>query len=267
MSNDRKQDTVPDETAPQTPQEPGRAPGSRADEDENLTNESDEPVPGSREALENELADLKDRYLRLVADMDNLRKRTEREKADMAKYAVSEFARDVLSLSDNFQRAINSVPDEAAGQDENLSSFLEGVKMNERELQKVLERHGVARIDPKGEKFDPNMHQAVQQVDRPDLPNNTVCDVYQVGYTIADRVLRPAVVAVAKGGSREQGEQEGMARQESAGTASPRPQSPSSSSAQSAEGQSAPHDRKDGGNDETDRPASAEPGSVIDKNA
>jgi molecular chaperone GrpE len=197
MTNDKKQAGTSKDTASETPDAP-------SDNDENALFEDEfgELPPGPVELLEIEIANLKDRYIRLAADMENLRKRTERERADIKKYAVSEFARDILPLSDNFQRAIEAVPADAAQQDETLASFLEGVKMNERELQKVLERHGVTQLDPKGEKFDPNMHQAVQQIDNPDLPNNTVCDVYQVGYTIADRVLRPAVVSVAKGGPK-----------------------------------------------------------------
>lgn len=197
MTKDKKQaGTSPEDAAKNLDAQP------EADENEVFEDENGELLPGPVELLEIEIADLKDRYIRLAADMENLRKRTERERADIKKYAVSDFARDILPLSDNFQRAIAAVPSEAVEQDEILSSLLEGVKMNERELQKVLERHGVTQLDPKGEKFDPNMHQAVQQVDNPALPNNTVCDVYQVGYIIADRVLRPAVVAVAKGGPK-----------------------------------------------------------------
>lgn len=203
MSKDKKQDETSAKAAAKAArwtEPPAIQP--EIDEDEIFTDEDGELLPGPMEQLEIEIADLKDRYIRLAADMENLRKRSERERIDNKKYAVSEFARDILPLSDNFQRAIEAVPPEAAEQDETLASFLEGVKMNERELQKVLERHGVTQLNPKGEKFDPNMHQAVQQVDNPELPNNTVCDVYQVGYVIADRVLRPAVVAVAKGGPK-----------------------------------------------------------------
>ncbi len=175
------------------------------EEPEIAVDEDGELLPGPMEMLEIEIADLKDRYLRQAADMENLRKRTERERTDIKKYAVSEFARDILPLSDNFQRAIEAVPTEAAEQDEALKSFLEGVKMNERELQKVLERHGVTQLDPAGEKFDPNQHQAVQQIEDSNLPNNTVVEVFQVGYVIAERVLRPAVVSVAKGGAKAGG--------------------------------------------------------------
>jgi len=204
MNNEKKQDQTPlNEAAKPAGEAQTPATPTPADEEEIFVDEDGELLPGPMELLEIEIADLKDRYIRLAADMENLRKRTERERSDIKKYAVSEFARDILPLSDNFQRAIDAVPAEAAEQDEALASFLEGVRMNERQLQKVLERHGVTQLDPKGEKFDPNMHQAVQQVDNLELPNNTVCEVFQVGYIIADRVLRPAVVAVAKGGPKD----------------------------------------------------------------
>ncbi len=197
MTNDKKQDGTPEQDVPKSADVP-----AQSDDIEILTDEDGELLPGPMELLEIEIADLKDRYLRQAADMENLRKRTERERSDIKKYAVSEFARDILPLSDNFQRAIEAVPTEAAEQDEALKSFLDGVKMNERELQKVLERHGVTQLDPKGEKFDPNQHQAVQQIEDSNLPNNTVVEVFQVGYVIAERVLRPAVVSVAKGGAK-----------------------------------------------------------------
>jgi molecular chaperone GrpE len=161
------------------------------------------PAPDPLAVLKAENAELKEKYLRLYADMDNLRKRLEREKADTAKYAISEFARDIIPLSDNFQRAISAVSPEAAEKDEALKSFLDGIELTERELQRVLERHGVVKIDPKGEKVDPNLHQVVQQIEDASLPHNTVCDVYQVGYMIADRVLRTAMVAVSRGGPKD----------------------------------------------------------------
>ena len=197
MSNDKKTEEEPQEAAPQAPE------GQAANED-NATPLSDhQELPLSpEEELATELADLKDRYIRLAADMENLRKRTAREKADMAKYAITDFARDILNLSDNFERAIEAVPAEEATQNKAFSTFLEGIKMNESALHKVLERHGVTPINPEGERFDPNMHQAVQQVETKDLPNDTVCDVFQVGYVIADRVLRHAVVSVSKGGPK-----------------------------------------------------------------
>jgi molecular chaperone GrpE len=149
-----------------------------------------------------EVADLKDRLLRAHADIDNVRKRLEREKADAHKYAVSKFARDVVNVGDNFQRAISSVPAAAVEQTPALKSFLEGVMMTERELLNVLERHGIRRVDPMGEPFNPHLHQAVSEVQNPDVPSGTVVQVFQPGYIIEDRILRPAMVVVAKGGAK-----------------------------------------------------------------
>jgi molecular chaperone GrpE len=137
-----------------------------------------------------------------MADMENLRRRTEREKSDTARYAISNFARDVLTVGDNLKRTIDHVPAEAAAQDPALKSFLEGVELTERELLNVLERHGVTRIDPLGQRFDPNCHQAMYEVPDPSVPEGTVVDVMQSGYVIGDRCLRPALVAVAKGGAK-----------------------------------------------------------------
>ncbi|MEC9367256.1 MAG: nucleotide exchange factor GrpE [Pseudomonadota bacterium] len=157
---------------------------------------------GEAEALKAENAELKDRVLRVAAEMENLRRRTERDKADTAKYAISNFARDVLTIADNIQRTIDHVPAEAAEKDPALKSFLEGVQVTERELLNVMERHGIARIDPKGERFDPNMHQAMFEVADASVPEGTIVQVAQPGYVIADRVLRPALVGVSKGGAK-----------------------------------------------------------------
>ena len=153
-------------------------------------------------ALQTEVAELKDRLLRTHADMDNIRKRSEKEKADAHKYAVSKFARDMIEVGDNFQRAIETVPAGAAEQNPALKNFLDGVTMTERELINTLERHGIKRIDPKGQAFNPHLHQAVMEAQNPDVPAGTVTQVYQLGYMIEDRVLRPAMVVVAKGGVR-----------------------------------------------------------------
>src|SRR5262245_46072780 len=152
--------------------------------------------------LRAETADLKDKLLRAHAEVDNIRKRAEREKEETAKYAVTRFARDVVNVGDNFQRAIDAVPAGAAEQDSALKSFLEGVTMTERELLNVLERHGIKRIQPINEPFNPHQHQAVMEIQRTDVPAGTVVQVFQAGYTIEDRVLRPAMVAVAKGGPK-----------------------------------------------------------------
>jgi molecular chaperone GrpE len=149
-----------------------------------------------------ENAEMRDRLLRTLADMENLRRRTEREKSDTARYAISSFARDVLTVGDNLKRTIDHVPADAAAQDPALKSFLEGVELTERELLNVLERHGVTRIEPLGQRFDPNCHQAMYEVQNADVPEGTVVDVMQSGYVIGDRCLRPALVAVAKGGTK-----------------------------------------------------------------
>jgi molecular chaperone GrpE len=154
------------------------------------------------EALIAENADMRDRLLRTMADMENLRRRTEREKTDTSRYAISNFARDVLTVGDNLRRTIEHVPTEAASQDPALKSFLDGVELTERELLNVLERYGVVRIEPLGARFDPNCHQAMYEVQNPDVPEGTVVDVMQAGYAIGDRCLRPALVAIAKGGAK-----------------------------------------------------------------
>ena len=151
-------------------------------------------------ALQTEVAELKDRLLRTHADLENIRKRAEKEKADAHKYAVTKFARDMIEVGDNFQRAITTVPAGAAEQNPALKSFLDGVTMTERELINTLERHGVKRIDPQGQPFNPHHHQAVMETQNPDVPAGTVTQVYQLGYMIDERVLRPAMVVVAKGG-------------------------------------------------------------------
>jgi molecular chaperone GrpE len=160
-------------------------------------------VGADLDALLAENSEMRDRLLRSMADMENLRRRTEREKTDTARYAISNFARDVLTVGDNLKRTIEHVPAEAAAGDPALKSFLEGVELTERELLNVLERHGVTRIDPLGQRFDPNCHQAMYEVPDPSVPEGTVVDVMQSGYTIGDRCLRPALVAVAKGGAKQ----------------------------------------------------------------
>lgn len=180
------------------PDDPGAEPYDPGREGE-LTPEA---IEAAFQALADERDNYKDRYMRTFAEMENIRKRAEREKADIRKYAISDFARDVLGLGDNIQRAIAAVPAEAAAEDGNLKAFLEGVQLLERELLVMLERHGVTRIDPQGQRFDPNQHQAVMEMDRPDLPAGAVAEVFQSGYIIGERVLRPAMVAVAKGGAK-----------------------------------------------------------------
>ena len=185
------------------------AEGQPVDENEAAATQEADPV----EALKAENADLRDRFLRLAAEMDNLRRRTDREIKDAKSYAVTSFARDMLAVSDNLRRAIETLPDDArAAADATLTALIEGVEMTERGMLSTLERHGVRKIDAEGQKFDPNFHQAMFEVPNPDVPNNTVVQVVQAGYAIGERVLRPAMVGVAKGGPKAEASSEDAAK-------------------------------------------------------
>ncbi len=163
----------------------------------------DDPEAGSAEALAREAADAKDRMLRTLAEMENLRKRTQREVADARAYGIASFARDVLDIADNLQRALDAVPAEAReSADAGLKALIEGVELTERSLHKALEKNGVQKFSPQGEKFDPNVQQAMYEVPDPSVPSGTVVQVIQAGYMIGERMLRPALVAVAKGGAK-----------------------------------------------------------------
>lgn len=152
--------------------------------------------------LEGQIKDLTDRLLRAHADIDNLRKRGEREREETARYAISKFAIDIVGMTDNFQRAITAVPADAAEADPALQTLIDGVTMTEAEFMRVLERHGVKRIDPKGDIFNPHFHQAMMEQQNPEVPAGTILQVFQPGYQIADRVIRPAMVVVARGGAK-----------------------------------------------------------------
>ena len=155
------------------------------------------------EALNAENSQLKDRVLRTLAEMENLRRRTEREVADAKTYGVTSFARDMLSVVDNLARALEHLPAEArANADPHIQSMIEGVELTARDLEAALGRHGVRKLDPKGQKFDPNFHQAIFEAPDETLPAGTVSQVVQSGWTIGDRVLRPAMVGVSKGGRK-----------------------------------------------------------------
>ena len=163
----------------------------------------DEPEQGSVEMLTREVAESRDKMLRTLAEMENLRKRTSREVADARTYGITGFARDVLEIADNLQRALDAVPAEArAAADPGLKALIEGVELTERSLLNALEKHGVRKLDPVGERFDPNFHQAMFEVPDASVPAGTVGQVVQAGYMISERVLRPALVAVSKGGAK-----------------------------------------------------------------
>jgi len=189
-------DQAKDEHAPQ-----------EAEAAEAATERAEGGVEGDCEALvrlltENE--DLKDRALRAAAELENLRRRAARDVQDARAYAIANFARDMLSVSDNLRRALDAVPAEAREAAEaGFKALLEGVEITERGMLSTLERHGVKKLAPQGEKFDPNFHQAMFEVPNPDVPANTVVQVVQPGYSIGERVLRPAMVGVAKGGPKQ----------------------------------------------------------------
>jgi len=193
-----------DETqaAPEAQAEDGQQTGDR------------QPAEGAAvdaDALLAENADLKDKLLRALAEAENVRRRAERDKADTAKYAVTGFARDLLAVGDNLRRALDSLPEDKR-QDESLNAFLTGIEMTEKDLLNTFEKHGIRPVNPLGEKFDHNFHQAMFEVESPDDAPGTVVQVVQTGYVINDRLLRPAMVGVAKkpaasssGGAQEPG--------------------------------------------------------------
>jgi molecular chaperone GrpE len=163
----------------------------------------DDPETGSVEALAKEASEARDKMLRTLAEMENLRKRTAREVADARTYGITGFARDVLDIADNLQRALDALPAEARDNaDPGLKALIEGVELTERSLLNTLEKNGVKKFDPAGQKFDPNFQQAMYEVPDASVPSGTVVQVVQTGYMIGERVLRPALVGVSKGGAK-----------------------------------------------------------------
>ena len=184
----------PDAAAPETEQTPEAA--------------AADPVA----ALAKEAADLKDRLLRTLAEMENLRRRTEREVADARTYGIANFARDILAVADNMERALKALDDEIrANAEAGVKSLLDGVELTERELIKAMEKHGIKRLEPQGQKFDPNLHQAMFEIPDESVPACTVVQIMQPGYTIGERVLRPALVGISKGGPKAQAPAEAAA--------------------------------------------------------
>ncbi len=155
------------------------------------------------QALIAENASLKDKVLRTLAEMENLRRRTEKEVADAKAYGVSSFARDMLTFADNLRRALDNVPAEIRDSaDAALKAFVEGIELTERDFLSRLSRHGVRKLEPKGQKFDPNFHEALFEAHDESVPPGSVAHVVEEGFAIGDRVLRPAKVGVAKGGAK-----------------------------------------------------------------
>lgn len=168
-----------------------------------------EAIPEDRIAqLEAENAELKDRVLRMAAETENVRKRAEREVGDTRAYAIAGFARDMLVATDNLARALMVIPEEdRTAAEGTLKSLIEGIEMTEREMQRLLQKHGVKPVEAQGEKFDPHRHQAMFEVPDTTVPEGTVVQVVQAGYAIGERVLRPAMVGVSKGGPKRGAEQ------------------------------------------------------------
>ena len=159
--------------------------------------------------LNAEIAALKERYLRAAAETENVRKRGEREKNEAAQYGIQRMARDLLSVVDNFARALEALKPEArASLPAPVLAVVEGIEATQRELAAIFERHGIKRIDAKGQRFNPNLHQAIAEMPSGEYPAGTVIDVAQTGYTLADRLLRPAMVMVSSGPAKGDGERQ-----------------------------------------------------------
>jgi len=188
--NQAPESESPKEAAPETDAanettEPSEQ-GNKAEEDE-----------ATEDAGPSEVEMLKDRLLRAVAETENVRRRAEREKEETAKFAITNFARDLLPVADNLGRTLDNIPDQL-GADETIKGFLEGVELTGRELAKAFEKHGITPIDSEGEKFDHNLHQAMFEVEDDEKSHGTIMKVVQIGYVIENRLLRPAMVGVSK---------------------------------------------------------------------
>ncbi|MEM6491129.1 MAG: nucleotide exchange factor GrpE [Pseudomonadota bacterium] len=182
-----------DDPAAQNPADPAPA----ADEPiaEPAADATPDPDPQARIAeLEAELAAVKDQMLRALADAENTRRRADRDRADAVKYGAAGLAKELLAVADNFARALESAP-----ADESLKGFVTGVEMTGKQLQDALAKNHVRRLNPLGEKMDPNLHQAMMEMESPEVPPGHVAQVMQDGYVLHDRLLRPAMVAVSKG--------------------------------------------------------------------
>ncbi|SRR5579871_1560664 len=185
--------------APKAANSGNGAPAATADSNNVAPTVDAAPAVPDAAALAKEVADYKDKLLRALADMENLRRRTDREVADTRAYGISSLARDIIGVADNMHRALEAAGESAAAFEGAAKTLYQGVELIERELLKILERHGVKKFDPQGAKFDPNFHQAIFEVLDANVPPGAVAQVIQPGYMIGERVLRPAMVGVSKG--------------------------------------------------------------------
>ncbi len=173
---------------------------------EGISSGTEDASKESAEALEDQVIELKDQLLRSVAELDNYRKRAEREKEQLRKFGIANFAKDLLSVADNLRRAVDSGPTDLEGADESVKNLILGVEMTEKELLSAFEKNGVRKLDPIGEKFDYNFHQAMFEVETDKEEPGLVMQVLQPGYAIEDRVLRAAMVGVSKSNIPDQPE-------------------------------------------------------------
>jgi molecular chaperone GrpE len=187
----------------ETPSQTDADPAATFEEDSAPGRSDAERDAAAVQALIAENASLKDKVLRTLAEMENLRRRTDKEVADAKTYGVTSFARDMLTFADNLARALHNVPAEVReSADPALKSFVEGIELTERDFLSRLSRHGVRKLDPQGQKFDPNFHEALFELQDESVAPGTVAQVVENGFAIGDRVLRPAKVGVAKGGAK-----------------------------------------------------------------
>ncbi|ORE93364.1 nucleotide exchange factor GrpE [Acuticoccus yangtzensis] len=150
-----------------------------------------------------EAEEMRNQMMRALAEAENVRRRAQRDVSDARQYAVTSFARDLLNVADNFARAMDTLKDaDLDSLPPEVKGMVEGIQMTERELKSVFERHGIKTIDPTGQKFDPNQHQAMFEIENPDIASGTVIQTVQLGSMIGERVLRPAMVGVSKGGPK-----------------------------------------------------------------
>ena len=178
---------------------------------------NDEQSDDRLAAMTAERDQLKDQLLRALADTENMRRRSEREATNVRKYGHTPFARDLVGALDNLGRAVDSAPDDLDSLDEPVKSLVTGIQLSWTELQSVIQKHGIAAVSPKGEKFDYNFHQAMFEVPTDDAPPGTVVEVVQHGYVLHDRLLRPAMVGVSKAASAQQVSEQGSAKSTNGG--------------------------------------------------
>ena len=197
---DKKKDTPETEKSEPTPASETEAETGKIAEApvENTAPEAEPAKDKVAATPEEDIAGLKDKLLRALAENENMARRTRKEREDTAKFATANLARDVLSVADNLSRALESVADELWGDDNAAKSLVEGVELTERGLLTTLERHGIKKVDPMGEKFNHDLHEALFEVPTDDAEPGTVVQVVEIGYTIHDRLLRAAKVGIAK---------------------------------------------------------------------